>query len=401
MSLRLVSVGLLLLIAVSTSAQIPAPQQLSAEDSREFNKELERLQRLLASANDKGPVELQLANTYAAGGQFTEAMRRLREVVGANLGFDPSRVPDFAHLRDTAEFRSIMKEVVSQTPPVHNSRLVGTINQADVLPENIAFDIRWNAFLLGSMASPEIVRCSLGKVCVPLVKPHNSEKGYVLGLRSDKAGDTVLATLNTPSGAGLRRYNVKSGRLLQTAYIEGKHVFNDLAISSRGAVYVTDTSEGSIYQLDTGSSALRRIAPLRTFTAANGIAISADERKLYVSAWGDGIDVVDIPSGAVKAMPHPDSICLAFIDGLYATAASLIAIQNGPMLPRIVQFKLGDSGKEIVGMRILERRNPVFDGITTGVLVGSEFYYVANPQTDKKNSAILNPLQVLSVPVVP
>ena len=107
----------LLLFAFSMSAQLPPNQKLSAEDEREFNKELERLEKLLSTANDKGAIELQIANTYAAGGQFTEAMSRLRKVVGAKLGFDPSHDPDFAKLRDTAEFRLIMAEVHRQTSP--------------------------------------------------------------------------------------------------------------------------------------------------------------------------------------------------------------------------------------------------------------------------------------------
>lgn len=53
-------------------------------------------------------------------------------------------------------------------------------------------------------------------------------------------------------------------------------------------------------------------------------------------------------------------------------------------------------------MTVLERRNPLFDGITTGVVVGNELYYVANPQTDKADEndpAKLDPLQILAVKV--
>lgn len=54
-------------------------------------------------------------------------------------------------------------------------------------------------------------------------------------------------------------------------------------------------------------------------------------------------------------------------------------------------------------MTVLERRNPFFDGITTGVMVGKELYYVANPQTDKadeKDPAKLDPLHILAVKAV-
>ncbi len=116
------------MIAFSTWAQVPPDQKLSAEDERGFNEELERLQKLLSTANDKETIEMQIANTYAAGGQFSEAIRRLRKVVGADIGFDPSRAIDFRSLRATAEFESIMEDVRRQTPPVHNSRLIATLH---------------------------------------------------------------------------------------------------------------------------------------------------------------------------------------------------------------------------------------------------------------------------------
>jgi DNA-binding beta-propeller fold protein YncE len=230
--------------------------------------------------------------------------------------------------------------------------------------------------------------------------PKAREDGYVLGVKIDSERSAVWATDNTPSSASLHSYELETGKLRRTASIPGKHVFNDLAISTTGTVYVTDTAEGSVYQLPSGMLTLRRVAPQHSFTAANGIAISADERLLYVSTWEDGIDVIDLRSGTVKPVIHPDNICLAFIDGLYASQHSLIAIQNGPMLPRIVEFRLDGDRQQIVAMRILERRNPAFDGITTGVIVGNEFYYVANPQTEK-NGPSVNPLRVLGVRIAP
>ncbi len=123
---------------------------------------------------------------------------------------------------------------------------------------------------------------------------------------------------------------------------------------------MTDTSQGSVYQLGVGKSHLRRVAPEHAFTAANGIAISPDNNVLYVSAWGDGIDAVDLRSGSGKPLSHADNICLAFIDGLYATGPNLIAIQNGLMQPRIVRFRLSTNGQEIRNMAVLERQPSCF-----------------------------------------
>jgi len=400
MSRRLITLSLIaLLTSALLSPQLPPAQKLSPEDDREFNKELERLRSLLSTANDRAAVELQIANTYAAGGQYVEAIQRLRELVDANLGIDPSGDPDFASVRNTVEFQAIMEQVRRQTPRVSNSHRIATIDKRDIFPENLAFDPKRRAFYLGSTARNAIVKCSVRGVCRPFVGQSGETKAYILGLKIDQPSNAIWATTNTSNGASLCRYNLETGNLEQSARLEGKHLFNDLAISRKGVVYVSDTSEGAVYQLNIHNNTLRKVASEHTFAAANGIAISPDQTLLYVSVWGDGIDVIDISSGSVRPVPHPDNICLSFIDGLYATKGSLVAIQNGPMVPRIVQFGLSKSGKEIVDMKVVERRNPLFDGLTTGALVGNDLYYVANPQIDKKNGGRLDPLQILAIRV--
>ena len=392
---------LVVLAAFPASAQLPSPRRLSAEDKREFNQELRRLKTVLATANDKCAVQLQIANTYAVGGQYREAIRGLRTLVDADFGLDPSRDPDFANLRNTREFQWIIKKVRRQTPAVLNSRLIATIDDRHLAPESLVFDPTRKMFILGSTARDEIVECSGNAPCVPLSTSSHTEQGYALGLKADHISGKLWATANTPTGASLRRYDIETGKLEQAARIEGKHVFNDLALSSGGMVYVTDTAEGSVYQLDPRNNALRRIAPQRTFTGANGIAISRDDKMLYVSAWGDGIDVIDLRFESVLPIVHPNDVCLAFVDGLYATEGSLIAIQNGPILPRIVQFRLDRAGRNIVQMSTLERRNPSFDGVTTGALVDDYLYYVANPQIDNKGNVLLDPLKIFAVRVIP
>ncbi len=392
---------LVLLITRLLPCQLPPPQKLSAEDRRAFNEELTRLRTLLDKVNDKCTIQLQIAKTYAAGGQYREAVEWLRKVVDADLGFDPSRDPDFSRIQNTIQFQALMKEVRQQTPPVSHSRSIATIQEADLFPESLAFDPSTNTFFLGSTAKDEIVRCSAGAACVPLITPHRDGQGYVLGLKIDKHSNTLWATSNTDNEASLRQYDIQTGKLIRTARIAGKHVFNDIALSSTGVVYVADTAAGAVYKIDSQTTKLQQVAPDHTFTAANGIAISPDEETLYVSVWGDGIDAVDLKSGSVIPVQHPATVCLAYIDGLYATKNNLIAIQNGPMSPRIVQFRLSADGRNILGMTILERRNPLFNGLTTGALVKGQLYYIANTQIDQKNSPKLNPLRVLAVHVFP
>jgi hypothetical protein len=85
---------------------------------------------------------------------------------------------------------------------------------------------------------------------------------------------------------------------------------------------------------------------------------------------------------------RPGGLCLAAMDGLYFDGGSLIAIQNAFMAPRVARFNLSRDLRSIERFELLERRNPLFDGIRTGVIVGAEFYYMANVQDEKKSGFV-------------
>ncbi len=401
--------ALWLLVSVTAAyAQLPAAEQLSAEDQKSFREELDHMKALLGSANDPGTVEFQIARTYAAGGQWREAMDWLRKVVDANLGFDPSRDKLFDQLRPAKEFHLLLERVRAATPPVTNSRLIRTVSEPDLFPENLAYDPVTKDFFLGSTLKDKILRCGLaGGACRPFVAPHRAGLGDVLGLKIDGHSRTLWVTSNTERGASLRCYKLASGELLRTYALTGAHLFNDLAVGASGQVFVTDTKEGSLYRLASENSRLEKLAPGHIFQAANGIALSAEGHRLFVASFGDGVTAIDLSSHKVIPLRHPAAICLGYIDGLYAIKGSLLAIQNGPMVPRIVRFGLSSDEGEIVSMAVLERRNPLFDGITTGVLADSRFYYVANSQLDRvvngkiKPGVTLEPLRILAIDLAP
>jgi hypothetical protein len=77
-------------------------------------------------------------------------------------------------------------------------------------------------------------------------------------------------------------------------------------------------------------------------------------------------------------------LCLDTIDGLYFHGGSLIAIQNAFMTPRVARFHLSRDLRSIARFEVLERGDPLFDGVSTGVIDGDDFYYMANRQDDRK-----------------
>jgi hypothetical protein len=116
---------------------------------------------------------------------------------------------------------------------------------------------------------------------------------------------------------------------------------------------------------------------------------------LYVSTFPEGLMVVDLRTNEVQAVARPGDLCLATIDGLYFYRGALIAIQNALMSPRVVRLRLRKDLRGIAGFEVLERRNPLFDGVTTGVIVGKELFYMANIQDEKQSG--FQPITVLKM----
>ena len=314
-----------------------------------------------------------MARTYASAKQWPEAIEWLKKTTAA--GFDPSRDPLFSDIRNTAEFASILAAVREANPAVSHSAQAFEIAEGDLVPESMAYDSHRRQFYFGSMRKGKIVRCSAKGECETFA----DGLGEVLGLKF--RGDGLWALANSEQESALIHFAQDSRP--KFAISGPGHTFNDLDFAPEGDVYFTDTTAGVVWHLAPGASRLTQLA--HPFDSANGIALSDDGRLLFVSSFGDGISVMDLKTRKVVPLAHPPELSLGLIDGLYFHHGSLVAIQNGLMTPRVIRFKLTKDLHGIEKYDVLERGNPLFDGVTTGVISGSDFYYMANIQDAKKS----------------
>ncbi len=400
MTTHALAVSAALTLACAAFAQLPPSQTLSPEDMKSARTEIARLEGLAQTAPDRCAVVDEIARTWAFAGQYPETIAALRDVVALNAGFDIARDKVFAKLKGAPQFEALVEQARQATPPVRTSQPAFKIPEGDLVPENLAYDPATREFFFGSTTKNKIVRCNSSGIC----KPFATGLGTVLGLKVDPLTRTLWATSNSSNStneSGLFHYDLASGKLIRKFTLTGAHIFNDLVVTKAGDVFVTDTRAGAVYRLSHTSGDLEILPGAEKLTAANGIALSPDETRLYVASFGDGISIIDPVSGKTQPIARPPNACLAYIDGLYAYGRSLIAIQNGPMTPRVVRLHLDSTRDRIVRLEVLERRNPIFDGVTTGVLTGRDFYFVANMQDDKPAGARFDPLTVLRIALKP
>jgi len=391
------------LLAVATAvtlaafSQIPPAEKLSPEDDKEFRAEIVRVEETIQTAGDKTTALYVLARTWAAGGQYLEAMKVLEPLVALKTGLDPSSERLFVKLKGSQEFQRLLEDVRADTPPVASAHPGFTINESDLAPEGIAYDTKSKRFFLGSTTKSKVIICDVKGHCQTLFD--KAGLGEILGMKIDPRDGSLWAATNATSESALVHYQVPSGKLVRKYPVSGgRHILNDLVLDRNGNVFVTDTAAGTLYWLTLNGDRLEIFNPEFKVQATNGIAISNEShQKLYISDYPDGISVLDIASRSFHPMAHPDNLCLASIDGLYFFEGSLYAIQNGFMVHRVVRFKLNQKLDAISSFDVLERRNPIFDGPTTGAIAGHQFYFVANPHLDLPPERRVDRLQVLRI----
>jgi hypothetical protein len=354
-------IPMLLWAALSNaSAQLPLSGTLSDTDWPLFRAEVAWIENLLTSASDKNTVMYEMARVWASAKQWPETIVWLRRVAEQNAGIDPSRDSRFAELRETREFVEVMAAARRATPPVSHSKPAFRVAEGDLVPESVAYDPKGKIFYFGSMRKGKVVRCSGSGNCMQFA----AGLGTVLGLKVQGRGLWLLSNSETESA--LIHYDLETGLVVRRYPVNGTgHNFNDLAISGTGAVYLTDTRAGAVWFLANGATQLERLAG--KFEFANGIALSSDGKLLYVSTFGDGISVVDLKTHEVTALGRP----------------------------AVVRFTLTRDLRGIARFEVLERRNPLFDGVTTGVVAGREFFFMANIQDDK--NAGFDPIVLLKI----
>jgi len=176
--------------------------------------------------------------------------------------------------------------------------------------------------------------------------------------------------------------------LLLIAAPEGV-VLSDLAVGPDGTVYASDPQGGGTYRARPDARTLETLASPGTFRSPQGLAVSADGTRLYVSDYRYGLAVIDLASGEVSRLSSDVPAALDGIDGLWLHQGELIAVQNGTSPMRISAFRLSENGARITGHRILEQAHPDWTEPLGGSIAEGALYYVATGQWDRYDKGVL------------
>jgi hypothetical protein len=186
--------------------------------------------------------------------------------------------------------------------------------------------------------------------------------------------------------SGLFQYDLNTGKLLHKFLVpdsEDAHVLGDVIVDSKGNVFTTDSNTPAVYTIPAGNSELAVFLGPELFRSPQGLALSNDEKTLFVADYSRGIFAIDMATKAARKLIVPPNVVIAGIDGLYSYGNDLIATQNGILPYRVLRITLDPKREKMESVKILESNNKAFGEPTLGVIVKDSFYFIANNQLGK------------------
>jgi len=399
-------------VLASRAAYQEAVRAYEAHDIPTFLRHAREAERLRPT---HGGVLSALASAYALAGDTAGAFSTLRRYAALGYTADLNADADLASLRGRPAFDSLGQALRANAAPLVRSHPAFTLAERDLLTEGIAYDPSTRTFLVGSVHRGKILRVHAGGRATTFAPAGLPGFWAPLGMRVDPArralwvaASALPQTVGFDSAdagrSGVFRFDLATGALTgrYPIPVDGQpHALGDVIIAGNGDVYATDSRAPAVYRVRAGADSIERFVTSPLFLSAQGLALDAAERTLYVADYSRGLLRVDLASREVRELEAADDVLALGIDGLYLVDGSLIGIQNGVEPHRVVRLRLDAGGNRVQRAELLERARPDYAEPTLGVVVGRDLYYVAASQWEKfRDDGTIDAPETLRPPLV-
>ena len=302
---------------------------------------------------------------------------------------------------NTRAFRAIAAKLDAREPRVQRAQTAFTLaNQRDLVPEGITYDPVDDVFYVSGIYRRKVLRVDRTGNAADFISEAQDGMLGGLGLKVDAKRRLLwVISTTTPEMRGwkagddrsmLAAYDLRDGRLVRKIEAAGG-MLNDLTLLADGSLFATDMGRHNVMRLAPDATSLELWA--KDFSYPNGIALSEDEQFLYVADFR-GITRFDLKDPSRTRIESKSF--LGGIDGLSFDRGKLIGIQNTTGKARVIRIDPANGDVEI-----LESGNALFEIPTTGVVAGSDYYFIANPGLRSFNEDhTIWPMEKLEEPIM-
>jgi hypothetical protein len=330
---------------------------------------------------------------YALAGRKNDALSSLAKVAEMGLVMPAEKDGDLDSIKDTPEFKLILKQFEASRAPIIKSSTAFTIHEKGLITEGLAYDPVEETFFVSSVHKRKILSVSKSGEAKTLASEQDGLFS-VLGMSVDAKRRHLWVTSTAfPQMVNVKKeedgvsavfkFDLRTNKLVKKYVLSNatrKHALGDLTIQSNGDVFTTDSLSPAVYVIRAQKDEIELFLEDPGFGSPQGLSFSSDERHLFMADYGKGLFDIDVKAKKVTHLVPLAGATLLGIDGLYFHKGSLIGVQNGVTPQRVIRVSLSKDLGRFERLEVLEANNPVFLEPTLGVFVKDTFFFIANSQ---------------------
>ena len=346
-------------------------------------------EKLFLNEDPDSLLQVALAEIHLS--DFNAALRDLNQFATMGQSADlPARSSDFAALLGKPEYAELQSTMAANRKPISLASTAMQLPDANLLPEDIDYDPGTHRFLITSVREKKILAIDAAGTSIDFAK--SPDNWPMMAIKIDPAHDLLWATEVALQGftfvskpdwgrSALLCYDLRTGKLLHRVEGPKASALGDMALTLNGDVIVSDGDGGGVYRMAVGADALERVDN-GDFLSPQTPALHPDGQRIFVPDYERGIGILDLSTRRVHWLATQGRFALNGIDGLYFNHGKLIAIQNGTSPERVIVFTLNPALSSVISETVIERSTSTLGDPTHGVVVGDDFYYIANSGWD-------------------
>jgi len=362
-----------------------------ARSSKDWHANVESAHELAEFLNESPGSLLELARAEVHAGDLKGAVRHVQQFVSMGQYSELLETSDeFTPLRNAASSLQIQKEMKENLSTTSLASTAFRLSDSSLLAEDIDYDPHGKRFFLTSVREKKIVSVDATGAIHDFTK--SPDNWPMLAIKIDSARGVVWVTEVALKGfvfapeadwgkSAVLRYDRKSGKLLSRIDGPRGSALGDMSLAANGDAIVSDGEGGGIYRVAANGDQLERL-DAGDFVSPQTPAMHPDGKHVFVPDYVRCIGLLDIASKQVRWLSTQGRFAMDGIDGLYFDHGKLIAVQNGSSPERVVMFTLDDTLSRITGETIIEKATDTLGDPTHGVVVGNDFYYIADSGWD-------------------
>jgi hypothetical protein len=323
-------------------------------------------------------------------------MKWLKMYAAAGLVRDMDADSLLAPVRGAPGWKELLARIAKNREAVGHPATAFTVPDSEFVAEDIAYDSASRRFFLSSIRERKIIVRRDG-VWSDFVPPARDSVMSMMGLDVDAARKALWATTagmpealalaaGDSGSSAVLRLDLASGLLMRSydlADDSSDHVFGDLTVAKNGDVFTSDATGGGVYVIRAGRDSMEMLVPPGTFPNPQQPVAAPDGKRLFVADYIKGIAIVDRATGRVSWLANDAHAAISGIDGMALNGHSLIAIQNGLSIDRVIRLDLDRGMTKIEKWSTLAANLPVLNEPNHGVMIGDKFYFIATSGWDR------------------